>query len=360
MISIGKIIIGIGILVIVLGLLPIFIGAVVSSHMKREDAKTISFSYFMGLMLMLMVMQLLSVPMTLMRVPFSTLTISYTVILLVFCAVALVFHKDYLKQIGAHAKGILRNLERKWFFVVAVIMIPVVVLAFTTPYIYGDDRTYITMVNDILESNALYQTDFVTGESAPWVLSKYSLSSYWTWIAYLAKVSGLHPLILCKTVLMFFFVPMSYWAQGLLASYLFHNSERRIYLYMAFAGLIGLFGEFSMYSVSYRLYTWVWQSKAFLAIIVLPFLFYYCNLIFEKQVKVFEYVVLFLLVIATASTTLTGTGLAVAMIMVLALIYAVRNRKFSLLVGAGISCTPAFVFALMHLKYTEFLQLLNF
>ncbi len=360
MVAIGKIILGICILVIVLGLLPIFIGAVISSHIKREDAKTISFSYFMGLMLMLMVMQLLSVPMTLMRVSFSTLTMAYSLLLAFFCVIALLFCKDYLKKILLHGKGIFKNLERKWFFVAAVIMIPVIVLAFTTPYIYGDDRTYIAMVNDILESNALYQTDFATGESAPWVLSKYSLSSYWTWIAYLAKISGIHPLILCKTVLMFFFVPMSYWAQGLVASFLFHNSERRIYLFMAFVGLIGLFGEFSMYSVSYRIYTWVWQSKAFLAIIVLPVLFYYCNLIFEKKVKLIEYLILCMLVIATSSTTLTGTGLAVGMIMVLAFIYAVKNRKFSLLVGAGFACTPALAFAVMHLKYTEFLQLLNF
>ena len=360
MVGIGKIILGICILVIVLGLLPIFIGAAVSSHVKREDAKTISFSYFMGLMLMLMVMQLLSVPMTLMRVSFSKLTISYTAILLVLGITALIFCREYVKSIITHAMGIFKNLESKWFFVTVLILVPVIVLAFKTPYIYGDDRTYITMVNDILESDALYQTDFATGESAPWVLSKYSLSSYWTWIAYLAKISGLHPLILCKTVLMFFFVPMSYWVQGLVAGFLFHNNERRIYLYMAFIALISLFGEFSMYSVSYRIYTWVWQSKAFLAIIVLPFLFYYCNLIFEKQVKVREYVILFLLVIATSSTTLTGTGLAVGMIMVLAFIYAVKKRRFRLLVGAGLSCTPALAFALMHLKYTEFLQLLNF
>lgn len=360
MVAIGKIILGICILVLVLGLLPIIIGAVISSHIKREDAKTISFSYFMGLMLMLMVMQLLSVPMTLLRVSFSALTLSYSAILAVLCAIVFIFHRDYLKKIAAHGKGIFINLERKWIFVAAVIMIPVLILSFTTPYIYGDDRTYITMVNDILESNALYQTDFATGESAPWVLSKYALSSYWTWIAYLAKISGLHPLILCKTVLMFFFVPMSYWAQGLAASYLFHNNERRIYLFMAFVGLIGLFGEFSMYSVSYRIYTWVWQSKAFLAIIVLPFLFYYCSLIFEKNMKFAEVLILFMLVIATSSTTLTGTGLAVGMIMVLALIYAVKKRSFSLLVGAGFACTPALAFVLMHLKYTELLQLLNF
>lgn len=360
MVAIGKLILGICILVIVLGLLPIVIGAVVSSQVKREDAKTISFSYFMGIMLMLMVMQLLSVPMTLMRVSFGTLTIAYTAILLGCCAVALIFCRDYLKKIMFHAQGIFRNLERKWIWVAVLILVPIIVLTFKTPYIYGDDRTYITMVNDILESNALYQTDFATGESAPWVLSKYSLSSYWTWIAYLAKISGLHPLILCKTILMFFFVPMSYWVQGLVASFLFHNSERRIYLYMVFIALISLFGEFSMYSVSYRIYTWVWQSKAFLAIIVLPFLFYYCNLIFEKKTALREYLILFLLVIATSSTTLTGTGLAVGMIVVLALIYAVKNRRLSLLVGAGFACTPALVFAVMHLKYTEFLQLLNF
>lgn len=358
--EIGKMILGIIKLFIVLGIFPILAGTILSAHINRDNSGTLTFSYFMGLILMIAVMQIISVPMTLRKVSFSVLYKSYIAIILMLVLAAVAFQRKYMMDIIKKAWQRVQYADRKWWIVGGLIIFPIIVLAFYTPHIYGDDTTYITMVNDILSSDTLYLIDTHTGEPVTWILSKYSLSSYWTWIAFLAKISGIHPLILCKTILMFCFIPMSYAVYGLLASYLFYNNERRILIFMGLLNLIQIFGGFSGYTTTFRLLTWVWQSKAFLAIIVLPFLFYYCNLVFERKTKTYELFVLCLLIIATSSTTLTGTGLAVAMVMVLALIYAVKSRNWIKIIGAGIACSPALIYMIIYLKYDAFLRFIHF
>ena len=201
-IEIGKNILGIIILLLVLGIFPILLGTLLSVHIRRDNSNTITFSYFMGLTEMIAFMQLISVPMTLGKVSFSVLYRSYTFVMLCMLVLAVVLRRKYIWKMVQRTAGRIRVADSKWWIVIVFIFIPIIILAFYTPHIYGDDTTYITMVNDILSSDTLYLIDTHTGEPVSWILSKYSLSSYWTWIAYLAEISGLHPLILCKTVLL--------------------------------------------------------------------------------------------------------------------------------------------------------------
>jgi hypothetical protein len=247
---------------------------------------------------------------------------------------------------------------RVWILI--AVFLPVVVLLFFTPHIYGDDKTYITMVNDILSTNRLYLTNVNTGGEDGWLLAKYALSSYWTWVAYIAKITGIHPLILCKTVLGLIFVPTSYAIQGLFADFLFYGDRRKTNIFLLLVVLVSLFGGFSGYTVTFRLYTWVWQSKAFLAIIVLPFLLYYCNLIYSAKPGFREYLLLFIMNIATCSTTLTGTGLAVAMVCVTAAMYSVIRKQIGILGKTLLSCVPALVLMLIYIRFDYILEKINF
>jgi hypothetical protein len=351
---------GMILMLVLLGIIPVFIGSMAAGAFRRENGSCLAFVYLMGIMILVAVMQLLSVPMTFMRCSFSLLVWIYNGITAVLLIFAIVCRRKQLMEIGKESVYRIRNADRRWILVIAAIYLPVIAVSFYTPYIYGDDTTYITMVNDILSSDTLYQIDVDTGQEVTWVLAKYSLSAYWTWIAYLAKMSGLHPLFLCKTVLIYFFVPMAYAVQGLLGSFLFRNQERKMIVYMLFVVLVSIFGGFSNYTVTYRLYTWVWQSKAFLAIIVLPFLFYYCNCIFEYEISWRENVLLLTLILATCSTTLTGTGLAVGMVLVLALIYAVKNKNIKNMIFPVLACFPAYVLMAIYLRYDQFLGWIHF
>jgi hypothetical protein len=280
-------------------------------------------------------------------------------VLAVFVLLALLFRRKNLMQMCRAAAMRIQSAGKIWIFVVLAAFIPAFLLTFYTPSIYGDDTTYLTMVNDMVSSDTLYLVDEGTGELKTWVLAKYALSSYWTFLAYLEKMTGLHSLILCKTILPYMIVPMYYAVQGLFAAWLFRGAQRKITMYMLVVNLVTLFGGFSNYTVTYRLMTWIWQSKALLALVVLPFLFYYSNLIMEKRPKGREFICLAIFITASAATTLTGTGLAAAMVLVLSGIYGIWKKRLRIIIYTACSCTPALLFMYMYLKYDTLQRLVG-
>lgn len=355
-----RIIGGMAMLLLLLIICPVMIGALILLPSKKEETDNFIFSYMIGLLSMLALSEVLSVPLTLLKQSFMHFVIAYSCGLLIMVLASLTFARKKCIRI---VKGIwdqLKNFQVKWIPVLLGIFVPIIILAFYTPYIYGDDKVYLSMVNDMVVSDRLYLTNINTGDSDGWVIAKYALSSYWTWIAYIVKISGIHTLILCKTILAFVYVPISYAIQELFARYLFHGDTRKVYVYMLILILVTLFGGFSNYPVTYRLYVWVWQSKALLAIMVLPFLFYYCNVIFEKVPCFWEYFILFIMILGTCSTTLTGTGLAVGMVCILAAYYMVVHRKIGIFVKSFLMCIPAYFLMFFYLLYDEILAWTNF
>lgn len=349
-----KFVVGILILLVVMGIVPILIGTLMSRGTGKEHIDSISYNYLLGILAMFAIMQIYSVPMTLLQWKFSTLVMAFNVTLMVLCVLAILTGRVYLGNIVKKAQAVMRQIDCKWIGIVVLIYVPTIILSFYTMFIYGDDKTYLTMVHDIVESNTLYLIDPATGEQISWVSAKYALSSYWSFLAYLVEITGIHTQILCKTVLPFFIVPISYAVQGLIAAYLFRNDGRKMLVYMFFINLLNLFGCFSNYSVSYRLYTWSWQSKAFLAIIAIPFMFYYCCIIFEKESRIREYLYLGIIIIAACSATLTGAGLAIIMVLLLAAFYALIRKTLYPIIGAGVACIPAAAFMLLYLRYDIF------
>lgn len=343
-----------------LGILPTCVGIGSAGLCKRKDKDIFAFVYILGLVIMMALAEVLSVPLTLKKQSFMLFVWMYSVILGGITILTIATRRKAIVLIFKDLKFYIKNIQKSWIGLLALIYIPIIILAFHTTYIYGDDKTYITIVNDIISTNKLYLTDFVTGNEVSFIYAKYSLTSYWTWVAYLAKVTGIHPLILCKTVLVFIIIPAGYLVQGLLGSYLFHKDEKKVLVFMYFVILVTLFGGFSAYTVTYRFYTWVWQSKAFLAMIILPFLFYYCNYIFEENAFAGDYLILFLIILASCSSTLTGTGLAVGMAGILGFLYAIWNKKIGIFVRTMIACAPAFVFIFLYLNYNQFCAWINF
>ena len=360
MIAEVKLFAGILMLLFLLGVCPVCVGALLTKRTVNEWSNNFIYVYMLGLMLLVAITELISVPLTLIKASFSMYTVIYNGILLILMLLAVLFARKRIAQVIVSTIRCVKNCDRRWGWIALGVLLPVVILQFFTTYVYGDDKVYLAMVNDIVTSNRLYLTNIETGGTDGWVIAKYALSSYWVWIAYLVKMSGIHVLILCKTILPFVYVPLGYALQGLLAAYYLRKDERKMWIFMFLVIVFTLFGGFSTYPVTYRFYTWVWQSKAFLAIIVLPFFFFYCNYIFEKGPSFKEYAYLLVMNVAVCSTTLTGTGLQVAMACVLATVYAVIYRKMRMIFYTILTCIPAFFLMVFYLKYADILAKINF
>ena len=95
---------------------------------------------------------------------------------------------------------------------------------------YRDSKTYIALINDMVETNRFFLLDDVYGYfgmSLEEVSPKYIFSGWYTFEAFLSYVSGIHPLIIVNTILPPVILLFSYLSYWILSELLFGKNTRK-------------------------------------------------------------------------------------------------------------------------------------
>lgn len=342
-----KLVAGIIILVLYWGTVPSVIGIAGSSVLCRKKKVSVVESYILGNIIIWAIFQVLCVLMGFMGSSFTVLTVIFTVIILVLLIVSL----------GLQARGIkekIWNLVRKvtrfrWgeWLIIALILVQVGSLVFGMSYsgANGDDAAYIAISLDALEQNSIGKINYYTGLPTG-VPLKILLTSWNYYISFLSKISGVHVAIIAHTFLPIVLVPMAYMVYLLIAGELFQHKRKKVVAFLLWINLLIIFGGYSWYTLTFRLDVCVWQGKAVMATIMLPFLFYYLLRTNEYQKR--DFMCLLFILISTCAMSLMGVGLSI--IIVTGVIVARFQRSyirkiFPLLMAIGIvSVTAIFYF----------------
>lgn len=136
-----------------------------------------------------------------------------------------------------------------------------------------DDYDYVVSSQDTISKDAIAYTNFITGEM-PFTNTKRAVASWTTYIAYLAKVSGFEVTTICHTILPVILLVIAYLAYHHIAGFLFKESENRLIFLILLASAY-MFGNYSHYSNTFRLLGTIWQGKAVLYAIAIPFFMIY-------------------------------------------------------------------------------------
>ncbi len=239
------------------------------------------------------------------------------------------------------------------------------------PYIYGDDVTYITMITDFVDTNAIY-TKTWAGQIDPTPLSeisfKYVFTSYYPFMGMISILTGLHPLILCKTVIPIFYVPIHYLIIWRIGKYLFGAKEdekdckSKLSVFMFFYVLLIEFGQISYYTMSRRLMIWVWNSKSdCFCLLLVPLFFYTYLLLTEKEetelvlgkTKLFyRQLLIAIIALACNSSTLMGLIMSAIVMAIWFIIAAFRLKKPSLFFTSLWTLIPHVITAILILNFT--------
>ena len=167
------------------------------------------------------------------------------------------------------------------FFIIAItiVLYEMWTYAVKEPYIYGDDDTYIRLVTNIVDTNTIYLKDW-TGQIEPNLLSNYSFksvfTSYYPFLSSISILSGLHPLILCKTVIPLVYLPIHYLIVLRIGLYLFDssvdNKTDKLSVFMFFYSILIEWGLISYYTISRRLTIWIYNRN----LIAFVYCYYHC------------------------------------------------------------------------------------
>lgn len=167
-----------------------------------------------------------------------------------------------------------------WCCVGCLLLFQLVAACFLA-YEEGDDAFYVAISTSTVDADTMYQKLPYTG--GPSVLdARHALAPFPIWVAFMAKLSGMHPAMTAQVALPVVLIGMAYGVLYLLGSRLCGGDTRKLPLFLVLAECLVLFGGYSTYSAENFLLVRTAQGKAVLASIVIPFLLLLLCLLLER------------------------------------------------------------------------------
>ena len=225
---------------------------------------------------------------------FTALCVAYSVavaiILLLWLIMDLPKLKSLKSRLGRFVSEKIEEVKLNKFILIylgifTVILIGQLYIAFAyeiNEWSY-DDFDYVVTSHDTLVSDTISYVSQISGQM-PYLQDKRVITSWPIYIAYLARVSGFEVATICHTLLPAILLMVAYGVFGYIANFLFKSDEDRLVFLILVEALI-TFGFYSHYSIVFRLLGTIWQGKAVLSAIVIPFFVIYLFDCYAKEIS---------------------------------------------------------------------------
>lgn len=217
-----------------------------------------------------------------------------------------------------------------------------------------DDYDYVVTSQDTITSDTLSYVNFIDG-TMPNVAEKRAVASWGTYVSMLAKTTGFEVTTVYHTILPVFLLLLAYINFYYIAKFLFRKLEDRL-VFLIILSVAYIFGLYSHYSSTFRLLGAIWQGKAVLSVIAVPFFMFFLIRAYKEKISN-----TYLLPIAAISLGVSSlTSLAALFIPILVVlvwllmciyhrkIYAVRYLVASLIGPIYLIVFYAFIWMLQH------------
>lgn len=320
------------IIFLLLVVVPFLLGILITDMDATGVLNSAVEKYLLGIFTSVALFWTLCLPMTLLRISFTTLTITYSCCLVLLCGIAgwILFKKGDLKK-----RWIKRRKLRLNHFELIYLLIFLAFLGIQLYYAARyeatiwtyDDATYVVQSLDTITSDHMFSTWTVTGGEIDFSY-KYALTSWPVYIAYLSKVSGFHVATIAHTILPVVLLLLAYLVYDYIAGRLFERREDKL-IFLCVLSVACMFGLYSPYSLTFRLLVTLWQGKAVVSAILIPFLIAFLPKVYmcKKSVRIFIY--LLILSMAACSFTLMGAGMTIAVYIGMWLVFVVYRRRLA-------------------------------
>lgn len=314
-----------------LAVVPLLLGALATHGDSAGGGCPLAVKFLAGLFASWALFWVLCVPMAFLRVSFTALTALYSGCIAILCGVAI-----WVCFRGRPVHGILSGLwkarpfsrfERVYFIMLmALLGIQLYYALFYDATIWTyDDYEYVVRSQDTISSGHMSLTDVVTGNETGFSYKRV-LNSWDIYIAYLSRISGFQVTTMAHTVIPVVLLLVAWCAYYYMATRLFEQRENRL-IFLCVLSVALMFGLYSQYSLTFRLLVALWQGKAVLSAIVVPFLIAFLPDVYTQKGYGRAYVYLTLTSMAACSLTMMGPGMVIAVYVGMAAAISLCRRK---------------------------------
>lgn len=292
----------------------------------------------LGFATMLAFFNLFCVPMHILEIRFSILCGIFTAFLVASVALSLFLSVVRKRRDTIFSVSVRFNLF--CLLAVGLICYQIWRLIVYEPAIYGDDFTYLSMVNDIRNSDRIQGYGYWSGIDSPPYSPKYIMTSYYPFLAYWCRMFDFHPLLFCKTFYPILTTLFAYAVFWLLGEHFFREDMRKKSIYFLLIALFVEFENISYHFFSRKVLQWPWQSKSVLYTVLIPLLFFLAVRFLTEGPTWKETAMLSVVLFANGAASLMGVGFSTIMLVLFGLVMAVQRKKPAVLGKTILACVP--------------------
>lgn len=328
---------------------PFLLGMVPVKYMNNFQ-KTPAMAYLCGWFVSFSVFELVSVPFILLERSFTEVVVVYSIVISgilvisVWCGRSVMKcflpDKEKMKQIPFWTRV-------GW--IVALLLIAAQLFASVfLEYYDGDDSYYIAQSVMTNTFDTMYLRDNYTGY--PYQLDiRHALSPTPIYIAWMSRISGIHPAIIAHSVLAPAWLLLAYCVYGQIGKRLLAKNKEWQPLFLIFLAVWLTFGNVSIYTAETFMMTRTWQGKGLMAGVILPALLLCLIYLSDKKPRAGSWL-LFIMVILSAVFATSVSFMLVPTVVGLAAVligWLKKSAKMVLLMGA--CCLPCILIAVCYL-----------
>lgn len=325
---------------------------------KKDVLADVCYIYILGQVVMWAVFQLVAVPLIIAKSRLIVVTILWiSLIVLILVAGYMYLHKNKSELRFLNVQVIEQTNKQDVICFAVMLLLALTIVGYQCyKYIFcmhidNDDSRFVVNAVDAYEYGTMFLTNPANGNyMGAWVgeLTK-DVSSPWSiYLAMISRLVGIYPTIFAHTVYPPFLLVMGYASYYLIGRLLFDEKIKAIMLIIIIAVLNMSFGQ-SVYNQSYFTIVRIWQGKAVVAGVLIPFLTYLLIKLYKDEGHVWEYISLMLTGMAMCLMSGMGIFFSGIMIGVMGLWFTVIKRRWKKIPYIALSCLPTIIYGLSYM-----------
>lgn len=338
--------------------LPCVLGRIIAelSGLYTDDIfEKYGFSYIMGHVFMWAVFQLVAVPLILAKSRLWVVTVLWMLLLITAVIIGIMcLRKKGKASVETTAKT--PKKESKIWLVFSLMLTVSIVgyqcyMYFAYTHIDNDDARFVVNAVDAYEKGTMFLSNPANGSfMGTWVgeLVKDVNSPWSIYIAMISKLLDIYPTIFAHTVYPVFLLIGGYAAYYLLAKLIFDDRIKSVLMTAVVATINMSFGD-SVYNQSYFTIVRIWQGKAVVAGVLIPFLTFMLMRLYKDHEKKANYVLIFLVNIAMC--LMSGMGIFFSGILtgVCGLWFVLINKNRKSIIYVAMACIPTIIYGISYI-----------
>lgn len=346
-------------LILILFIMPFCVGFLPSFYIDRRKRRPTTV-FVSGVICSLALFQVVAVPVTIFKGDgFPLIVTIYTVVMIIAALGGLIVAYLDIRNYGNPIKYLrqgdtaVTSEEKVEWIIFALLFLFQLFMSFTMMSFDGDDAYYVTQSLLTTETDTLYRIKPYTGLTTSMDL-RHALATVPLWIAYIARVTGIHSTIVAHSIIGFLIIPIIYVIYYECAKILFKKERKKVPIFLIFVSIMYIFGNVSIYTNATFLMTRTWQGKSMLANMVLSVVVWLFLAMFETEKLTREWrlgywLLLFLNCIVAAMCSTASVFLVAALIGIYGVVMTLFRRDFQILLRLIVTCTPLVLYGVIYL-----------